>query len=385
MRLLYDLRAYQYYDKRGIGRYIYDLFTRTMQTSEGKIYALIEESLDTPLLPDDLAGRVCFRSVEQFLTDEFPDDYFDCFLNGAALQLSHEGGPLEWMYPPQVLRCCRKISCILYDFIPLLFDHCFPNEDWRMLFALQMEALRYVDHIFAISLFTQCSGIRYLNRPTEDFTCLYGGADETLFHSQNSELPFARGTRGNHLIYISGDAVHKNNAGIVHAFCRARCNGYLPKDASLYLVCRASEQMISELKQETRACGCRFGKDVIVTNYISDEEMVSLLSTARASVFASFYEGLGLPILESYAAGTPCWASNVSATREFVPAECSFDPFDNDSMVAAIERIYADDALCARSLEFGRRLIKTVNWNTAAEKMLQKLEELCTLSSGERA
>ncbi|MEN6635493.1 MAG: hypothetical protein ABFC56_06560, partial [Clostridiaceae bacterium] len=104
MRLLYDLRAYQYYDKRGIGRYICELFTRVMQTTEGSIYALVEEPLDKPVLPDDLAERVCFRSVEQFLTDEFPDDYFDCFINGAALQLAHNGGPLEWMYPPQVLR-----------------------------------------------------------------------------------------------------------------------------------------------------------------------------------------------------------------------------------------------------------------------------------------
>ena len=75
-------------------------------------------------------------------------------------------------------------------------------------------------------------------------------------------------------------------------------------------------------------------------------------------------------------AGTPCWASNVSATREFVLAECSFDPFDQDAMVSAIERIYADDAICARSLEFGRKLIQTVNWDAAAEKMLNKLQTL---------
>lgn len=385
MRLLYDLRAYQYYEKRGIGRYTYELFTRVMQANEGKIYALIEEQLDEPVLPDDLTERVCFCQTENFQMGEFPRGYFDCLVNGAALQLSNGGGPLEWMYPPQVQRCCKKIACVLYDFIPLLFDYCLPNGDFRILYALQMEALRYVDHIFAISLFTQCSGMRYLNRPAEDFTCLYGGADEVLFHSPNSELPFADGVRCNHLIYISGDAEHKNNPGIVRAFCMARNNGSLPEDAALYIVCRASEQMISELRRETRDCGCRFGWDVIVTNYIPDEEMVSLLSTARASVFASFYEGLGLPILESYAAGTPCWASNVSATREFVPAECSFDPFDNDSMVSAIEEIYANDALCARSLEFGRRLMKTVNWNVAAGKMQQKLEELCALSPDHRA
>ena len=356
-----------------------------MQVSDEKVYALVEEKKVKPVLPDSLADRVCFCTTEDFFTDEFPNDCFDFFVNSAALQLSNGGGPLEWMYPPQVQRCCKKITCILYDFIPLLFDYCFPNEEGRILYALQMEALRYVDHIFAISRFTLCSGMRYLGRPAEDFTCLYGGADETLFHSRNSDLPYDQGVRGNHLIYISGDAEHKNNPGIVRAFCKARCNGSLPEDAALYLVCRASDQMIYDLRRETRASGCHFGKDVIVTNYIPDEKMVALLSTARASIFASFYEGLGLPILESYAAGTPCWASNVSATSEFVPAECSFDPFDDASMVSAIERIYADDALCAKSLEFGRKLIQAVNWDTAAGKMQHKLEELYASSSRKRS
>ena len=57
MRLLYDLRAYQYYDKRGIGRYIYELFSRVIQASEGTIYVLIKEPLDKTELPDDLARR----------------------------------------------------------------------------------------------------------------------------------------------------------------------------------------------------------------------------------------------------------------------------------------------------------------------------------------
>lgn len=376
MKILYDLRAYQNYENRGIGRYIYEVFTRTMRADSETIYALVESYTDEPDLPEDLAERVCFCKIENFLADEFPHGYFDVLINGAALQFSNGGGPLEWMYPPKVQRSCKIITCILYDFIPLLFDYCCANEGSRILYAIQMEATRYVDHIFAISLFTQCSGMRYLARPAEDFTCLYGGADETLFHSQNSDQPFDQGIRGNHLIYISGDALHKNNEGFVRAFCRARSNGTLPEDAALYIVCSASDEMIDSLKQETRASGCHFGKDVIVTNFIPDEEMVTLLSTARASVFPSLYEGLGLPILESYVAGTPCWASGVSATREFVPAECSFDPFDQASMVNAIERIYADDAICARSLAFGRKLIQTVNWDTAAEKMLKKLQEL---------
>lgn len=381
MRILYDLRAYQYYEKRGIGRYIYEVFTRIMRSGKEDIYALIEENQAEPMLPDDIVERVRYCRVENFLENKFPKGFFDVFVNGAALQLSNNGGPLNWMYPPSVQHSCKLITCILYDFIPVLFSSCCPDEGSRMLYALQMEATRYVDHVFTISQFTLCSGMRYLNRPAEDFTCLYGGADETMFHSQNSDRPFEQGIRGNHLIYISGDALHKNNNGFVRAFCQARKKGSLPEDAALYIVCRASDEMINSIRQETRASGCRFGKDVIVTNYIPDEKMVALLSTARASLFPSFYEGLGLPILESYAAGAPCWASNVSATREFVLAECSFDPFDQASMVDAIERIYADDAICARSLEFGRKLIQTVNWNTAAEKMLNKLQALTQSSA----
>ena len=376
MRILFDLRAYQKYQNRGIGRYIYEVFTRAMRKMPDAAYALIEDSVSEVLLPDDLSKTIRFCTVADFDAGQYPAESFDVLINGAVFQRAGGVSPLTWMYPPAVLSACKHVTGILYDFIPLLFQKTWGSEDDRLLFSLQMEAAGSLSHIFAISRFTLYSGVRYLNRPAEGFTNLYGGADETLFHSPNSALPYDPQSRGNHLIYISGDAVHKNNTGLVQAFCAAHRHKRIPADASLYIVCRASDGMIAQITQETNALGCHYGRDVIVTNYIPDEEMVHLLSSARASIFASIYEGLGLPILESYTAGTPCWASAVSATREFVLPECSFDPFDPPSMTGAIERIYSDADLCARSLAFGRELIQTVNWDTAAEKMLNKLQEL---------
>ena len=376
MKILFDLRAYQKYKNRGIGRYIYEVFTRVMRTQNGTIHVLIDDEWKKPALPEDLSARVRFLRTADFEAQAFPRRYFDVLLNGAVFQRAGSVSLLSWLYPPAVLDACRMVTGVLYDFLPLLFQHTWKSENDRLLFSLQMEAARSISHIFAISRYTLQSGVRYLQRPAEDFTNLYGGADEALFRSPNSELPYDPQTRGNHLIYISGDAPHKNNLGLVNAFCAAHRQKKIPPDAALYIVCHASDGMISAVTQATNNLGCCYGKHVFVTNYIPDDEMVHLLSTARSSIFASFCEGLGLPILESYTAGTPCWASACSATREFVLQECSFDPFDEASMADAIARIYADPALCKRSLDFGRGLIQTVNWDTAAEKMMTKLAEL---------
>jgi len=376
MRILFDLRAYQKYEKRGIGRYIYEVFSRAMRMQEGDSSALVDDRWTLPALPEDITQRLRFCRTADFEAGMFDDVHFDVLLNGAVFQRSGDVPPLDWMYPPVVLNRCEIVTGIVYDFIPLLFPTSWHNDTDRLAFSLQMEAAKQLSHLFPISLYTQYSGVRYLNLPEENFTCLYGGADEQIFRSVNSDLPYDPSMRQNHLIYISGDAPHKNNTGLVRAFCAARTRKKIPADASLYIVCRASEGMISTISQMTDALGCRYGRDVFVTNYIPDEEMVRLLSTARASIFPSLFEGLGLPILESYTAGTPCFASCYTATREFVLAECSFDPFDMEDMVRTITRIYADPALCCESLVYGRRLIQSVNWDTAADKMMQKLSEL---------
>lgn len=376
MKLLFDLRAYQKYEKRGIGRYIYEVITRAMRRQDGALFALIDERWPAPALPDDISGRLHLYLTRDFEEGLPKEERFDALLNGAVFQRAGEVSPLEWMYPPAVLKHCGIVTGIVYDFIPLLFPSSWRSEEDRLAFSLQMEAAKQLEHLFPISLFTLYSGVRYLDLPPENFTCLYGGADETVFHGANSDLPYDPRARGNHIIYISGDAPHKNNAGLVQAFCAARTRGLIPADASLYIVCRASDGMISTLSQMTEDLGCKYRRDVFVTNYIPDAEMVRLLSSARASIFPSFYEGLGLPILESYTAGTPCFASAYSATREFILPGCGFDPFDQEDMVRAITRIYADPALCADSLAFGRRLIASVNWDSATDKLLSKLAEL---------
>lgn len=377
MKVLYDFRAYQTYHQRGIGRYVYQLFESAAEQTRGKLYILVNRNTEVPQFSKDIQNRLVYCYLEDFQNGMYQDNEFDVFINGSHyIPTLSAAQAISGQYPACIMKACRKKACIVYDFIPLFFQQYIPTPDAKLSFALQTEALRYLDHIFSISQFTQESAIRYLDLDKSRFTCLYGGADEEKFKTANSSLPYAGSSRKHHLVYVSGAAPQKNNEGFVRAFCKAYRRKKIPKDARLYIICRANEDFIASIQHETETCGCKYGKHVLATDYISDEKMVELLGTAKSSMFPSFYEGLGLPILESYVAGTPCFASGVSATKEFVLEECSFDPFDEESMVDAIISAYCNDDLCSKSLEFGRKLLKKVGWDIGARRLLEKCEEL---------
>ena len=106
---------------------------------------------------------------------------------------------------------------------------------------------------------------------------------------------------------------------------------------------------------------------------MSDIELRGLVSNALASVFPSLYEGLGMPILESYARGRPVFGSNTSAVTEVIAPECSFDPWSIEAMADMLVRIPAEPALHAASLRFGEHVLARMSWAASAECMLRTL------------
>ncbi|MBQ9537938.1 MAG: glycosyltransferase, partial [Treponema sp.] len=302
---------------------------------------------------------------------------FDIFFNGSAHRLKMDSkSVLNEMYPESIMKICRYKAVFLHDFIPLFFQDYIWDENQKISFALQNEFLRFFDCIFVHSHFTAACATRYIPLETDKIFVMYGGIDEKNFSSGNSFSSYSLGNRKNHIVYVGGFAPQKNWRGLTKAFCMAVKRGLLPDNASLYIVCSANQNCMNDLKILTKSFGLEYGKNVVATGFISDAEMKNLISTARASIFPSFLEGLGLPILESYAAGTPCWASGFHATKDLVLPECSFNPFDEESIVQAISDIYKRTDLCSRSLEFGRGLLNTYSWDKAARKVVDVFESL---------
>ena len=90
-----------------------------------------------------------------------------------------------------------------------------------------------------------------------------------------------------------------------------------------------------------------------------------------------FYEGFGLPALESMACGTPVFAANAGALPEVVGnGGILFDPTDSDTLVEAMNVIDSDSS--RKSLLRQRALARAseFSWETHAKGLIKLVEEL---------
>jgi len=77
---------------------------------------------------------------------------------------------------------------------------------------------------------------------------------------------------------------------------------------------------------------------------LSDEGMVKIVSESKASLFPSFDEGWGLPIVESLALGTPVVCSDIPVHRECSQGHALFiDPIDGLGWYGAIMKLAANE------------------------------------------
>lgn len=365
IKILFDFRSYQESWDRGVGRYVFDLFNELKKIKGVSYKIIISNSLpkyDELKIYDHYVCESENDEIENF------DFLFKC-------NLFDDYSDLEDIFPRKFYNKCICTVAILYDLIPLIFPKNYLSGNPAS-YLRKFETFSLVDHIFAISDTTANDGIRFLAHPPGSYTTIYGGADLQKWTSLHPDKNYSFLTRNNNLIYVTGADRRKNYQGAARCFAKAYASGKLPSDAKLYLVCRSNDSFVADIKFELREFDENIRNSIVITGFIPDDELRDLLIDAKASIFPSFYEGLGLPILESYLAGTPAFASNISATKEFVSEEASFDPYNDQSFVDTIIRIFNDEDLCKRSLNFGKRLVKQINWFKAAEKTYQKLTEL---------
>jgi len=111
---------------------------------------------------------------------------------------------------------------------------------------------------------------------------------------------------------------------------------------------------------------------VIVTGYVSDEDLAPLYSDAIAFVYPTLYEGFGLPPLEAMQCGTPVIASHNSSLPEVVgDSGILIDAKSREELASAILRLYQDDALRQSLSHLGLQRAKKFTWERCGELTVQ--------------
>lgn len=117
--------------------------------------------------------------------------------------------------------------------------------------------------------------------------------------------------------------------------------------------------IVGRLSEAQRAVLLRY--DVEYENYMDLDRaaLVKLYQQCDALLFASTYEGFGLPIIEAQAVGRPVITSNLWSMPEVAGgAACLVDPFDVTSIRAGIDRVFGDMAYREELIDRGFENVK---------------------------
>ncbi len=154
-----------------------------------------------------------------------------------------------------------------------------------------------------------------------------------------------------YIMTIGGSEYRKNVKTVIEAYL-----GEIEKDYDLVIVGGAWRKL--DLHRDYADC-----KSLKFVQGISDEDLIALYNGAETFIFASFYEGFGLPLLEAMRCGTPVIAANASCLPEVSgDAAKYFAPLDSNELRNVLKEVLGDKELQQDMINKGFERQKLYSW-----------------------
>jgi alpha-1,3-rhamnosyl/mannosyltransferase len=262
------------------------------------------------------------------------------------------------------------IVVTIYDLIPRLFPQYWPNGLIRSTIKAWMAyAARRAARVIACSHNTADDIARLLPAAVAKVRVVPLGVSPWT-----GERPHqAAATAAPYLLYVGSNKPHKNLPRLVAAFARIA-----PRTAANLIVAGAWDTRYPEARDEVRRR--RLDGRVSFEHRPSSTRLADLYMGATGFIFPSLYEGFGLPIVEAMAAGAPVATTDRGSLREVAgDAALLFDPTDESSIAAAMERLLTEQDLRTQLSARGRARAALFPWSRTAQETWTVYEEVASL------
>ncbi|WJJ97096.1 glycosyltransferase family 4 protein [Algibacter luteus] len=121
----------------------------------------------------------------------------------------------------------------------------------------------------------------------------------------------------------------------------------------------------------------QLNENIIFTGYLTDEELIDAYNTAEIFIYASVFEGFGIPPLEAQACGSACIVSNATSLPEVYEQSVEyFDPYSVESMRNKIEEVINNKNKIEQLKKLGLENSKRFSWDTATTELESIIKEL---------
>ncbi|MFA4817288.1 MAG: glycosyltransferase family 1 protein [Parcubacteria group bacterium] len=118
-------------------------------------------------------------------------------------------------------------------------------------------------------------------------------------------------------------------------------------------------------------------KDILVVNFIPEEDKPFVMNLATLFVYPSIFEGFGFPPLEAMKCGVPVITSNNSSLPEVIGSGGIMVNFDKpDEIEKAMRQILENPQLYEKMKEAGLKKAGEFSWKNTARKFLDIIKNL---------
>ncbi len=118
-------------------------------------------------------------------------------------------------------------------------------------------------------------------------------------------------------------------------------------------------------------------EDVVFTGRLEPDVLSKVIGSAIALVYASFFEGFGIPIIEAFNAEVPVITSNVTAMPEIAGnAALLVDPASAEQIALAMQKVSQDSEFAQSLIQLGKIRRNDFSWDKTAENVWNSIEKI---------
>jgi glycosyltransferase involved in cell wall biosynthesis len=284
-------------------------------------------------------------------------------------------------YSPDGFLSLNANVCSLPVIHDINFEH-FPSDlpylvSWYYRYYMP-RFVKKASRIITVSEYSKNDIAQTYKTDSDKIDVVYNGISEAfkpLSRDQREEVKGQYCSGKDYFICVSALHPRKNVKRLLLAYDRFREKTGL--DVKL-LVAGPAYFKNTEMEQVYRTL--KFKEDVIFAGRMGVQELARITGGALASVYVSYYEGFGIPVIEAMKCHVPVIISNATSLPEVAgDAALQADPFSAESIEKALTAIALNESLRKELVEKGDARCSFFSWEKTAGLTWESIEKTVAL------
>lgn len=218
---------------------------------------------------------------------------------------------------------------------------------------------RFSEKILTVSHFSKKEILGWLNIPEEKITIVHNAVSQSMVNKAKGQA----GPTEKYILTVGSLDPRKNLSTIIEAYHQTGL------EKTIKLKAAGGESPLFNMDKNTHLSNVSLG-------YVTDQELFTLYKNAELFIYASFYEGFGIPPLEAMASGCPVVLSDIPVFKEiFGDAAMYVKPGDAQGMAKKIIEILNTPQLKNILIQKGYKKSKEYTWEKSAQVIGKLIEE----------